>query len=181
MAKPLKLNYRMRVNFSKGEEVLEIPDLLRLNIDSFNSFIDKNSKKEKNLDNALKSIFPIDDVHGRLRLDFVDWQITPPKFSPDECKAKGLSYAGNLMIKVRLTQWNINEHTGEKVNIEDIKEQDIYVGEIPLITESGSFIINGVERVIVPQLARSFGIFFTVNDSKKERQFGAKIIPARGS
>ncbi len=182
MAKPLKLNYRMRVNFSKGEEVLEIPDLLRLNIDSFNSFIDKNSKKEKNLDNALKSIFPIDDVHGRLRLDFVDWQITPPKFSPDECKAKGLSYAGNLMIKVRLTQWNINEHTGEKVNIEDIKEQDIYVGEIPLITESGSFIINGVERVIVGQLHRSPGVIFKkVSEFAGRSLYYAQIIPERGS
>ncbi len=182
MAKPLNLDYRMRVNFSKADEVLEIPDLLRLNIDSFEEFIDKNSKKEKNLDNALKSIFPIDDTHGRLRLELVDWYITPPKFSPDECKAKGLSYTGNLTIKVRLTQWNINEQTGEKVNIEDIKEQDIYVGEIPLITESGSFVVNGVERVIVGQLHRSPGVIFKkLSEFAGRSLYYAQIIPERGS
>ncbi len=182
MAKPLKLDYRMRVNFSKADEVLEIPDLLRLNINSFKEFIDKNSKKEKNLDNALRSIFPIDDTHGRLRLDLVDWYITPPKFSPEECKAKGLSYTGNLTIKVRLTQWNLNEQTGEKISIEDIKEQDIYVGEIPLITESGSFIINGVERVIVGQLHRSPGVIFKkLSEFAGRSLYYAQIIPERGS
>ncbi len=182
MAKPLKLDYRMRVNFSKADEVLEIPDLLRLNINSFKEFIDKSSKKEKNLDNALRSIFPIDDTHGRLRLDLVDWYITPPKFSPEECKAKGLSYTGNLTIKVRLTQWNVNEQTGEKISIEDIKEQDIYVGEIPLITESGSFIINGVERVIVGQLHRSPGVIFKkLSEFAGRSLYYAQIIPERGS
>ncbi len=182
MAKPLKLDYRMRVNFSKADEVLEIPDLLRLNINSFKEFIDKNSKKEKNLDNALRSIFPIDDTHGRLRLDLVDWYITPPKFTPEECKAKGLSYTGNLTIKVRLTQWNVNEQTGEKISIEDIKEQDIYVGEIPLITESGSFIINGVERVIVGQLHRSPGVIFKkLSEFAGRSLYYAQIIPERGS
>ena len=182
MAKPLKLNYRMRVDFSRGEGVLEIPDLLRLNINSFKTFIDKNSEKEKNLDNALKSIFPIDDTHGRLRLDLVDWQVTPPKFDPDECKTKGLSYTGNLTIRVRLTQWNLNEQTGEKINIEDIKEQDIYVGEIPLITESGSFIINGVERVIVGQLHRSPGVIFKkISEFAGRSLYYAQIIPERGS
>ncbi len=182
MAKPLKLNYRMRVNFSKREEVLDIPDLLRLNIDSFKTFLDKDSKKEKNLDNALKSIFPIDDTHGRLRLDLVDWEITPPKFDPDECKIKGLSYTGNLTMKVRLTQWNIDEHTGEKISIEDIKEQDIYVGEIPLITDSGSFIINGVERVIVGQLHRSPGVIFKkLSEFAGRSLYYAQIIPDRGS
>jgi len=182
MAKPLKLDYRMRVNFSKADEVLEIPDLLRLNINSFKEFIDKNSKKEKNLDNALRSIFPIDDTHGRLRLDLVDWYITPPKFTPEECKAKGLSYTGNLTIKVRLTQWNVNEQTGEKISIEDIKEQDIYVGELPLITESGSFIINGVERVIVGQLHRSPGVIFKkLSEFAGRSLYYAQIIPERGS
>ncbi|AEA34340.1 DNA-directed RNA polymerase subunit beta [Hippea maritima] len=182
MAEPLKLEYRMRVNFSKAKKVLEIPDLLRLNINSYQTFLEKNSKKEKNLDNALKSIFPIDDVHGRLRLELVDWDITPPKFDPDECKVKGISYTGNLIIKVRLTQWTVDEQTGEKIGVEDIKEQEIYVGEIPLITESGSFIINGVERVIVGQLHRSPGVIFKkTGDIGGKGLYYAQIIPERGS
>ncbi len=182
MAEPLKLQYRMRVNFSKTKKVLDIPDLLRLNINSFREFINKNSKREKNLDNALKSIFPIDDVHGRLRLDLVDWEITPPKFSPEECKIKGLSYTGNLILKVRLTQWNIDENTGEKLDIEDIKEQNIYVGELPLITDTGSFVINGVERVIVGQLHRSPGVIFKkLSEFAGRGLFYGQIIPERGS
>ncbi|WP_035586566.1 DNA-directed RNA polymerase subunit beta [Hippea jasoniae] len=182
MAEPLKLEYRMRVDFSKSQKVLDIPDLLRLNINSYKSFLDKDSKKEKNLDNVLRSIFPIDDVHGRLRLELVDWEITPPKFTPDECKLKAVSYSGNLIIKVKLTLWNIDETTGEKLNIEDIKEQDIYVGEIPLITESGSFIINGVERVIVGQLHRSPGVIFKkLSEFAGRGLFYAQIIPDRGS
>ncbi len=182
MAKPLKLDYRLRVDFSKVEKILDIPDLLKLNVDSFREFLNKNSKREKNLDNALKSIFPIDDIHGRLRLEIVDWEVKEPKFTPDECKIKSLSYSGNLTVRVRLTSWDIDETTGEKLQVNDVKEQDIYVGEIPLITDSGSFIINGVERVIVGQLHRSPGVIF-----KKLSEFAGKgifygqIIPERGS
>jgi DNA-directed RNA polymerase subunit beta len=182
MAKPLKLDYRLRVDFSKVEKILDIPDLLELNVDSFREFLNKNSNKEKNLDNALTSIFPIDDIHGRLRLEIVDWEIKEPKFSPDECKAKRLSYTGNLTIRVRLTLWEIDETTGEKLNVTDVKEQDIYVGEVPLITDSGSFIINGVERVIVGQLHRSPGVIFKkISEFAGKGQFYGQIIPERGS
>ena len=182
MAKPLKLDYRLRVDFSKVEKILDIPDLLKLNVDSFREFLNKNTKIEKNLDNALKSIFPIDDIHGRLRLEIVDWEIKHPRFSPDECKMKGLSYTGNLTIRVRLTSWDMDETTGEKLQVNDVKEQDIYVGEIPLVTDSGSFIINGVERVIVGQLHRSPGVIFKkISEFAGKGQFYGQIIPERGS
>ncbi len=182
MAKPLKLDYRLRVDFSKVDKILDIPDLLRLNVDSFREFLNKHSKREKNLDSVLKSIFPIDDIHGRLRLELIDWEVREPKFTPDECKIKGLSYTGNLTIRVRLTSWDLDEATGEKLQVSDVKEQDIYVGEIPLITDSGSFIINGVERVIVGQLHRSPGVIFKkVSEFAGKGQFYGQIIPERGS
>ncbi len=182
MTKPLELDYRLRVDFSKTKKILEIPDLLRLNIDSFENFLSKDSKIEKNLDNALKSIFPIDDIHGRLRLELLDWHIKEPKCDPDECKLKGLSYTGNLTITVRLTSWNIDEVTGEKLSVNEVKEQEIYVGEIPLVTDSGSFIINGVERNIVGQLHRSPGVIFKkISEFAGKGQFYGQIIPERGS
>ena len=182
MAEPLKLDYRLRVNFSKTKKVLDIPDLLRLNISSFDGFLDKSSKKEKNLDNAFKSVFPIDDIHGRLRLELVDWEIKEPKYDPDECKMKSLSYTGNLTMRVRLTAWDVDEITGEKLNVKDVKEQDIYVGEIPLVTDSGSFVINGVERNIVGQLHRSPGVIFKkISEFAGKSQFYGQIIPERGS
>ncbi len=182
MARPLKLDYRLRVDFGKTRKVIDIPDLLRLNIDSFSEFLSKESEKEKNLDNALRSIFPIDDVHGRLRLELVDWEVKEPRYTPDECKTKGLSYTGNLTMRVRLTSWEIDEATGEKISVKEVKEQDIYVGELPLITESGSFIINGVERNIVGQLHRSPGVIFKkISEFAGKGQFHGQIIPERGS
>ncbi len=182
MAKPLKLDYRLRVDFSKTKKVLDIPDLLRLNIDSYEQFLGKDSEIEKNLDNAFKSIFPIDDVHGRLRLELLDWEVKSPKCDPDECKIKGLSYTGNLTMVVRLTSWNIDEVTGEKLGVNEVKEQEIYIGEIPLVTDSGSFIINGVERNIVGQLHRSPGVIFKkISEFAGKGQFYGQIIPERGS
>ncbi len=182
MAKPLKLDYRLRVDFSKTKKVLDIPDLLRLNIDSFEHFLSKDSEIEKNLDNAFKSIFPIDDVHGRLRLELIDWDVKNPKCDADECKLKGLSYTGNLTMVVRLTSWDIDEITGEKLGVNEVKEQEIYIGEIPLITDSGSFIINGVERNIVGQLHRSPGVIFKkISEFAGKGQFYGQIIPERGS
>lgn len=182
MAKPLPLDYRLRVSFGKSKGIMDVPDQLNLNVNSFNNFLDKNSKIEKNLDNTLKSIFPIDDVHGRLKLDLIDWSIKEPKFDYKECKARGVSYTGSITIKVRLTLWDIDENTGDKLSVRDIKEQEIYVGEIPMITDSGSFIINGVERVIVGQLHRSAGIIFKpLSKAGSYGQFYGQIIPERGS
>ncbi len=182
MAKPLKLDYRLRATFGKTKTIIDIPDLLRLNINSFNTFVDKNSKIEKNLDNVLKSIFPIDDIHGKLRLELVDWEIKKPKFSSDECKSKGISYTGTLTVKVRLTLWDIDEESSKKLNVRDIKEQEVYVCEVPLISESGSFIINGVERVIVGQVHRSPGVIFKkISEISGKGQYYGQIIPERGS
>ena len=182
MAKPLKLDYRLRVDFSKMEKVLDIPDLLRLNIDSFEQFLSKDSEIEKNLGNAFNSVFPIDDVHGRLKLELLDWDIREPKCDAEECKLKSLSYTGNLTMRVRLTSWNVDDVTGEKLSVNEVKEQDIYVGEIPLITDSGSFVINGVERNIVGQLHRSPGVIFKkISEFAGRGQFYGQIIPERGS
>ncbi len=182
MANPIKLDYRMRVNFGKVKAPIDIPDLLRLGIKSFQDFISKDSNIEKNIGQAFKSVFPIDDIHGRLRLELVDWNITEPKLTPEECKEKGLSYSGFLMAKLRLTLWDIDEKTGERVRVREIKEQDVYVGEIFLITERGSFVINGVEKVVIGQLHRSPGVIFKLLSQVGGRnQYYGQIIPDRGS
>jgi len=180
MVQPLCLDYRMRVNFAKTPEVLPVPDMLRMAIESYNRFLEKSSAYEKTLENAFKEIFPIEDVHGRIKLEYVDYYIREPKYEPSECKLKGVTYGASLMIKVKLTLWDIDS-SGNKIGVKDIKEQEIYVCELPLMTNSGSFIINGVERVIVNQLHRSPGVIFKNLSQQKENNYYAQIIPEKGS
>ena len=118
-----------------------------------------------------KEFSPISDYSGKkFELEFTSFSLGESKYDENHAKVNKLSYTGNLKVRVKLTN---------KI-LDDVKEQEIFMSEIPLMTSHGTFIINGVERVIVPQLARSFGVFFTENESKGKRYFGAKIIPARG-
>lgn len=180
MVQPLCLDYRMRVNFAQTQEVLPVPDILSMAVESYERFLQKESDYEKTLENAFKEIFPIEDVHGKIKLEYVDYYIRETKYNSMVCKLKGITYGASLILKVKLTLWDVDSN-GNKIGVQDIKEQDIYVCELPLMTESGSFIINGVERVIVNQLHRSPGVIFKNLTQQKENNYYAQIIPEKGS
>jgi DNA-directed RNA polymerase subunit beta len=149
-------------------------------VESYERFLQKESDYEKTLENAFKEIFPIEDVHGKIKLEYVDYYIRETKYNSMVCKLKGITYGASLILKVKLTLWDVDSN-GNKIGVQDIKEQDIYVCELPLMTESGSFIINGVERVIVNQLHRSPGVIFKNLTQQKENNYYAQIIPEKGS
>jgi DNA-directed RNA polymerase subunit beta len=170
----------MRVNFAQTQEVLPVPDILSMAVESYERFLQNGSDFEKTLENAFKGIFPIEDVHGKIKLEYVDYYIRETKYNSMVCKLKGITYGASLILKVKLTLWDVDSN-GNKIGVQDIKEQDIYVCELPLMTESGSFIINGVERVIVNQLHRSPGVIFKNLTQQKENDYYAQIIPEKGS
>ncbi|OSS42030.1 DNA-directed RNA polymerase beta subunit [Desulfurella amilsii] len=180
MVQPLCLDYRMRVNFAQTQEVLPVPDILSMAVESYERFLHKGSDFEKTLENAFKEIFPIEDVYGKIKLDYIDYYIRETKYNSTVCKLKGITYGASLILKVKLSLWDVDSN-GNKIGVQDIKEQDIYVCELPLMTESGSFIINGVERVIVNQLHRSPGVIFKNLTQQKENNYYAQIIPEKGS
>lgn len=176
---------RLRVSFSKVSNKIDVPNLLQLQKKSFDSFLnidDKNS--ESGIKKVFKSIFPIIDPQNRFSLEYVSSEITKPKYTVRECMERGLTYSVNLKVKIRLILHEKDEKTNEKVSIKDIKEQEIIVRDIPLMTDRISFIINGVERVVVNQLHRSPGVIFKEEESPttyNKSIYTAQIIPDRGS
>ena len=171
---------RIRKSFSKLKKVLESPYLYEMQKESYKKFlqkdIDPEERENTGLQAAFTSVFPIKDYYGTSQLDFVQYKIGEPKYDVDECIIKKLSYTAPLRILVRLISWDVEVETEPKP-IKDIKEQEIYFGEIPLMTDNATFIINGVERVIVSQLHRSPGVFFLLD----KKDYVARIIPYRGS
>lgn len=178
------LRNRLRVDFSNLSNQIEIPNLLQLQKKSFDHFLNPDSSSESGIEKVFKSIFPIHDPQNRLSLEYVSSQIGKPKYTVRECMERGLTYAVNLKMKIRLTLHEKDEKTGEKIGIKDIKEQEIFIREIPLMTDRISFIINGVERVVVNQLHRSPGVIFKEEESTTSANklvYTAQIIPDRGS
>ncbi len=175
-------------DFSKCEKVLDVPYLLELQKSSFERFLQMNKKPEERKDiglqAALKSIFPIKNYDETASLEFVNYTIGEPKYDVDECKERGMTYGAPLKITVQLVLWDRDNVTGAKT-IKNVKEQQVYLGEIPLMTEKGTFIINGTERVIVSQLQRSPGVYFDHDRGKTlsgiRPLYSARIIPYRGS
>ncbi len=171
---------RIRKSFSKLEKVLEQPYFLETQKKSYDIFLQKDvdieDRQNVGLQSAFLSVFPIKDFYGTSQLDFVSYEIGEPKYTIDECILKKLSYSAPIRITVRLITWDIDSESGAK-SIKDIKEQKIYFGDFPLITDNSTFIINGIERVIVSQLHRSPGVFFTYD----KKDLIARIIPYRGS
>lgn len=176
---------RLRVDFSKTAKEIDIPNLLQLQKKSFDHFLNlDNSNKESGIEKVFKSIFPIHDPQNRLTLEYVDSEITKPKYSIRECMERGLTYSVNLKMKIRLIVHERDEKSGEKIGVKDIKEQFIFIRDIPLMTDRISFIINGVERVVVNQLHRSPGVIFKEEESPtvlNKLIYTAQIIPDRGS
>jgi DNA-directed RNA polymerase subunit beta len=177
---------RVRKSFAKRASVLQVPYLLATQIDSYAQFLQAelaaDKRKNQGLQAAFQSIYPIVSHSGNARLDFVSYQLGTPPFDVKECQQRGLTYAAPLRAKVRLT---IMDKEAAKPTVKEVKEQEVYMGEIPLMTTTGSFVINGTERVIVSQLHRSPGVFFEHDRGKTHSSgkllFSARIIPYRGS
>ena len=188
MAERLSLEKRIRKSFGKIKKIVEIPDLIGMQKESYRRFLQFDVPTEKREDIGLqavfKSVFPIKDFTGSASLEFVSYRFSEVKHSEDECIQRGMTYELPIRITVRLVVYDVDKETGVS-NIRDIKEQEIYFGTIPLMTEKGTFIINGTERVVVSQLHRSSGVFFDHDKGKSHSSgkiiYSSRIIPVRGS
>tara|TARA_B100000575_G_scaffold290370_1_gene293945 strand:+ start:1001 stop:5101 length:4101 start_codon:yes stop_codon:yes gene_type:complete len=177
---------RIRKSFAKKTSLLEVPYLLETQLESYKAFLQKDAsagtRKIEGLQAAFESVFPISSHNGFAKLDFVEYALGESMFDVRECQQRGLTFASPLRAKVRLV---LMDKEASKPTVKEVKEQEVYMGEIPLITDNGSFVINGTERVIVSQLHRSPGVFFEHDKGKTHSSgkllFSARIIPYRGS
>ena len=179
---------RVRRSFGQLSEVVTMPNLIEVQRSSYDQFLQMTTPASQRTDTGLQeaftSVFPINDFSGRAVLEFVSYELEKPKYDVEECQQRGLTYASALKVTLRLVIWEIDEDTEAK-SIRDIKEQDVYMGDMPLMTNNGTFVINGTERVIVSQMHRSPGVFFDHDKGKTHASgkllFAARIIPYRGS
>ena len=173
---------RIRKDFGKSAQVMEYPFLLSIQLDSFRKFIDIDPTGETGLEAAFRSIFPIKAYSGSSELQYVSYRLGEPLFDVKECQIRGVTYSAPLRVKLRLVVYDKEAAAG---TVKDIKEQEVYMGEIPLMTDNGTFVINGTERVIVSQLHRSPGVFFDHDKGKTHSSgkvlYNARVIPYRGS
>ncbi|MGH8166996.1 MAG: DNA-directed RNA polymerase subunit beta, partial [Woeseiaceae bacterium] len=179
---------RIRKNFGKRPTILEVPYLLSIQLDSYRKFlqVDQNDaqRSDVGLHAAFQTVFPIVSYSGNAALEYVSYRLGDPVFDVKECQMRGLTYAAPIRVKVRLVIYD-KEASGTPKPVKDIREQEVYLGEMPLMTDHGTFVINGTERVIVSQLHRSPGVFFDHDKGKTHSSgkllFSARIIPYRGS
>ncbi len=185
MLNSLHSGNRLRVDFSKTPRQIEIPHLLQLQQKSYENFLMLGAKDRSNstIEKVFRDSFPIHDQQNRITLEYRGSEIIKPKYTVRECMEKGLTYSVSLKLKIALIIWNRDEKTGERLDPKEIKEQYIYVRDIPLMTDRTSFIVNGVERVIVNQLHRSPGVIFKEAEANNSSRpiYSAQIIPDRGS
>src|SRR6202035_3046534 len=167
---------------AKIQKIIDIPNLINIQKQSYEKFLQADVPPDKREDVGLqgvfKSVFPIRDFNETSSLEFVSYHLEKPKYDVDECHQRGMTFSAPIKVVVRLVVWDKDPDTGAQ-SIRDVKEQEVYFGEIPLMTENGTFIINGTERVIVSQLHRSPGVFF--ERVPAQGYFLGKIIPYRGS
>ena len=181
-------NFRVRKNFGKLKRIIEVPNLIDIQKRSYDKFLQRDtpleSREDIGLQAVFKSVFPIKDFGETSSLEFVSYSLDRPKYDEDECRARGMTFAAPIKVVVRLVVWDVDDETGTQ-SIRDVKEQEVYFGEIPLMTAHGTFIINGTERVVVSQLHRSPGVFFDHDRGKTHSSgkflYSARIIPYRGS
>ncbi len=179
---------RVRKSFGRISEVAPMPNLIEIQKSSYDHFLQVNAKVEEREDLGLqevfKTVFPIKDFSENSMLEFVRYELEEPKFDVEECQQRGLTFAAPLKVTLRLVVWDVDEDTGAR-SIRDIKEQDVYMGDMPLMTQNGTFVVNGTERVIVSQMHRSPGVFFDHDKGKTHSSgkylFAARVIPYRGS
>jgi DNA-directed RNA polymerase subunit beta len=182
------LDTSIRKSFSKIPSVLEIPHLLEVQVKSYNEFLQAGMSHEQRRDiglhRAFKTVFPIEDYNGRASLEYVSYRLDKPKYETSECRMKGYTYVAPLYVTFRLVIWETQTGSSNERTIRDVKEQEVYFGEIPLMTQNGAFIINGTERVIVNQLHRSPGVFFDQVKNKDQTpgktSYSARIVPQDG-
>lgn len=179
---------RIRKSFASRPSVLEVPSLLDIQLRSYEEFLQANVAPNARNENvglqaAFKSIFPIVSHNGYACLKFINYELAEPEFDVSECQLRGLTYCSRLRAKIRLEIYD--REAAQPGTVKEIRENDVYMGEVPLMTEKGSFIVNGTERVIVSQLHRSPGIFFEHDKGKTHSSgkllFSARVIPYRGS
>ncbi|HZT25382.1 MAG TPA: DNA-directed RNA polymerase subunit beta [Pseudolabrys sp.] len=188
MAQTFTGRKRVRKFFGSIKEVAEMPNLIEVQKASYDQFLlvkePEGGRPDEGLQAVFKSVFPISDFSNSSQLEFVKYEFEPPKYDVDECRQRGMTYAAPLKVTLRLIVFDIDEETGAR-SVKDIKEQDVYMGDIPLMTNNGTFIVNGTERVIVSQMHRSPGVFFDHDKGKTHSSgkllFAARIIPYRGS
>ncbi|KPL51489.1 DNA-directed RNA polymerase subunit beta [Prosthecomicrobium hirschii] len=179
---------RVRKFFGSIREVAEMPNLIEVQKASYDQFLQidepKGGRADEGLQSVFKSVFPISDFQNRALLEFVRFEFELPKYDVDECRQRGMTFAAPLKVTLRLIVFDVDEDTGAR-SVKDIKEQDVYMGDMPLMTDNGTFIVNGTERVIVSQMHRSPGVFFDHDKGKTHSSgkllFAARIIPYRGS
>ncbi len=179
---------RIRRSFGKIYEAVTMPNLIEVQRHSYDQYLQMFVKPENRVNEGLQevftSIFPINDFTGRSMLEFVSYNLELPKYDVEECQQRGLTFASGLRVTLRLIVWDIDDDSGTK-SVRDMKEQDVYLGEMPLMTPNGTFVVNGVERVIVSQMHRSPGVFFDHDKGKTHTSgkflFAARVIPYRGS
>jgi len=179
---------RIRKSFGRIPRAVEMPNLIEVQKHSYEQFLMKDApeggRPDEGLQAVFKSVFPVKDFSERAVLEFVSYEFEAPKFDVEECIQRDMTFAAPLKVKMRLIVFDVDEETGAR-SVKDIKEQDVYMGDIPLMTDKGTFIVNGTERVIVSQMHRSPGVFFDHDKGKTHASgkylFAARIIPYRGS
>ena len=180
---------RFRKSFGHIKEILDMPNLIEVQRESYEKFLQSNTDAKKRihfgLQQVLKEIFPIHDYSGKATLEFIKYKLDKPKYDVDECKQRGFTYASGLKVTLRLIRYDIDEEDIEKKMFRDSVDDEVYLGDMPLMTERGTFVVNGVERVVVSQMHRSPGVFFDHDNGKSHLSgkvlYSARIIPMRGS
>src|ERR1700760_5054265 len=188
MAKSFTGRKRIRKSFGRIPEVAPMPNLIEVQKSSYDHFLQigvaPEDRQAVGVQEVFKSVFPIKDFSDRAQLEFVSYELETPKYDVEECQQRGITFAAPLKVTLRLVVWDVDEETSAR-SIRDIKEQDVYMGDMPLVTKNGTSIINGTERVIVSQMHRSPGVFFDHDKGKSHSSgkylFAARVIPYRGS
>src|SRR5215510_14212455 len=188
MAFQVASNLRFRRNFGRIKKIIDLPYLIEIQKNSYDLFLQKDvasgQRQNTGLEGVFRSVFPIKDFNETASLDFVAYGIGEPKYDVDECRQRGMTYAAPLKVTVQLVLWDLDQQAGTR-SIKNVKEQEVYFGEIPLMTPNGTFVVNGTERVIVSQLHRSPGVFFEHDKGKTHASgkllYSARVIPYRGS
>ena len=188
MSSQVPNNLRFRRNFGKIKKIVDIPNLIEIQKRSYEEFlqhdVSPSERRDVGLQGVFRSVFPIKDFNETASLEFVSYGLGEPKYSVDECHERGMTYAAPHKVTIQLVIWEVDPQTGAR-SIKNVKEQEVYFGEIPLMTENGTFMVNGTERVIVSQLHRSPGVFFDHDKGKTHASgkllYSARIIPYRGS
>ena len=188
MVQSRKAHRRLRRSFSRIPQVASMPNLIEVQKRSYEFFLQRaiegDRRSESGLQRVFKSVFPIRDFSDKASLEFEQYEFEDPKYDVEECQQRGITYAAPLKVTLRLVVWDVDDDSGLR-SVRDIKEQDVYMGDMPLMTDNGTFVINGTERVIVSQMHRSPGVFFDHDRGKTHSSgkylYAARIIPYRGS